>query len=386
MKHEVISVNVNQIRVNGRHRKDMGDLESLANSIETVGLLQPIIIQWENRLGWEPQEPILIGGKRRLEAFKLLRERHGGTEYSYIPACIAKNLDDAYHLLLAERDENTCRKDFVPSEAIALGLALEPMEKEAAKERREAGVNQYSAPSGKLPEPPKGDTRDKVGASVGMSGKTYEKGKSVVYAAETLAMPELIEIMDNKSVESAYREMIKVTAKEPGPIPDGKYRVIYADPPWEYGNTMPKEFVEQRDHYPTMKLKEICELPIKNLAQENAVLFLWTTSPMLEETFEVVAAWGFKYKSSFIWDKVKHVMGHYNSVRHEILLICVRGSCQPDNIKLFDSVYSEERTEHSRKPEYFRNIIDTIYPTGKRIELFARSQHDNWDNWGNEIP
>lgn len=172
----------------------------------------------------------------------------------------------------------------------------------------------------------------------------------------------------------------------PPPIPDGKYRIIYADPPWKYGNTMPESFGAQDDHYKLMSLQEICALPVKDMAQDNAALFLWVTSPILEEAFDVVHAWGFQYKSSFIWDKVKHVMGHYNSVRHEILLVCTRGSCQPDVHQLFDSVYSEERTEHSKKPEHFRKIIDTIYPEGKRIELFSRSKNDGWDNWGNEIP
>lgn len=171
----------------------------------------------------------------------------------------------------------------------------------------------------------------------------------------------------------------------PPPLPDGKYRVIYADPPWKYGNTMPEGFGEQADHYELLTVEEISALPIKHMASDNAVLFLWVTSPILEESFDVVNAWGFKYKSSFIWDKVKHVMGHYNSVRHEILLICVRGSCQPDVHKLFDSVYSEERTEHSKKPDFFREVIDTIYPDGKRIELFARQSVDGWDRWGNDV-
>ena len=86
-----------------------------------------------------------------------------------------------------------------------------------------------------------------------------------------------------------------------------------------------------------------------------------------------------------MWDKVKHNMGHYNSVRHEFLLIGVRGSCQPDENQLFDSVQSIERTEHSAKPEEFRNIIQTLYPYGTRIELFARQEHEGWDYFGNQI-
>jgi len=98
----------------------------------------------------------------------------------------------------------------------------------------------------------------------------------------------------------------------------------------------------------------------------------------------VITAWGFDYKASFVWDKIKHNMGHYNSVRHEFLLVCTRGSCMPDNPQLFDSVQSIERTEHSVKPEEFRTIIDTIYPNGRRIELFARRPAEGWEVWGNE--
>jgi N6-adenosine-specific RNA methylase IME4 len=116
------------------------------------------------------------------------------------------------------------------------------------------------------------------------------------------------------------------------------------------------------------------------------VLFLWTTSPFLEDSFKIINSWGFKYKSSFVWDKVMHNMGHYNSVRHEFLLIATKGSCTPDEKKLFDSVQSIEKTrKHSEKPEKFREIIDTLYVYGNRIELFARKKHDHWDVYGNEV-
>ena len=202
------------------------------------------------------------------------------------------------------------------------------------------------------------------------------------------ARPDLAEEVasGNMKFSEATRQRKKDEYKDRvAEMPSGKYRVIYADPPWSYGNTQPDYHVtDPRDHYPTMSLKDICEMPVIDIAEDDAVLFLWVTSPILEEAFSVVKAWGFKYKSSFIWDKVKHNMGHYNSVRHEILLVCVRGSCQPDVRKLFDSVYSEERTEHSRKPEHFRTIIDTIYPYGKRIELFSRSINDGWERYSNE--
>ena len=163
---------------------------------------------------------------------------------------------------------------------------------------------------------------------------------------------------------------------------ENKYRVIYADPPWSYGDKQDTEKLGGAvKHYPTMSIEELCNLPIP--AEDNAVLFMWVTSPLLEECFEVINAWGFKYKSSFVWDKVAHNMGHYNSVRHEFLLICTKGSCTPDIPKLFDSVVSIERTEHSRKPPEFREMIDTLYPAGGRLELFAREETEGWDVWGN---
>jgi N6-adenosine-specific RNA methylase IME4 len=108
------------------------------------------------------------------------------------------------------------------------------------------------------------------------------------------------------------------------------------------------------------------------------------TSPILEESFQVIRAWGFKYKASFVWDKVHHNMGHYNSVRHEFLLVCVRGSCQPDVRKLFDSVQSIERTEHSKKPAEFYGIIETIYTNGDRLEMFARNPREGWKGYGHQ--
>lgn len=163
---------------------------------------------------------------------------------------------------------------------------------------------------------------------------------------------------------------------------DKKYRVIYADPPWSYNDKQDTIYHGGAvKHYPTMPLEEICALPIP--AEKDSVLFLWTTSPMLEDSFKVIKAWGFKYKSSFIWDKVATAMGNYNSVRHEFLLICVRGSCVPDVPKRLDSVVSIERSEHSRKPDEFRQMIDTLYPVGDRLEMFARESAEGWDVWGN---
>jgi N6-adenosine-specific RNA methylase IME4 len=95
---------------------------------------------------------------------------------------------------------------------------------------------------------------------------------------------------------------------------------------------------------------------------------------------------GFEYKTTFVWYTIKHNMGHYSSVRHELLLVATRGSRLPDNAKLYNSVQSIARSQkHSEKPQQFRDIIDDIYRIGNRIELFARAPHAKWETWGNEV-
>ncbi len=169
-------------------------------------------------------------------------------------------------------------------------------------------------------------------------------------------------------------------------VGEKKYRVIYADPPWSYdcerfGNTG-----DVHRHYPTMSLEDICALPVGEIAEDDAVLFLWVTSPMLMKAGPVIDAWGFEYKTSLVWDKQRHNFGFYVSVRHELLLLATRGSCRPDIAELEDSVVSIERNGHSEKPREFRDLINRLYTHGNRIELFARQAAPDWDAWGNEVP
>jgi N6-adenosine-specific RNA methylase IME4 len=192
------------------------------------------------------------------------------------------------------------------------------------------------------------------------------------------------------SIKKVYTQIQKAERLEKNKAtewPKGKYRVIYADPPWQYGDERAGgNHGGAVDHYNTMGINELKNMPIVSLAEDNAVLFLWATAPLLPEALELINAWGFKYKTNFIWDKVKHNMGHYNSVRHELLLIATKGSCTPDNVQLFDSVQSIKRTDrHSEKPEEFRKIIDTLYTYGNKLEMFARKQVEGWEVFGNEL-
>jgi N6-adenosine-specific RNA methylase IME4 len=200
----------------------------------------------------------------------------------------------------------------------------------------------------------------------------------------TMSINEAYKEIKKEEIEIKRKEIRDTFEKQDVQVKDKKYRIIYADPPWKYGNAMPEYVTEPQDYYLLMNTEDICAMPIKDITEKDAVLFLWSTSPHLPEALEVAKAWGFTYKTTFIWDKIKHNMGHYNSVRHEVLLVCTKGACTPDVKRLFDSVVSEERTEHSKKPNVFREIIETIYTYGNKIELFARETPEGWDVFGNQ--
>ncbi len=173
------------IQIGERHRKDMGDLESLAQSIAEVGLLHPVVVTPDARL---------IAGERRIRACLML----GWTD---IPATVV----DLPSIIRGECDENLIRKDFTPTEAAAIAKELEPLERKAAKERQEA--SRFGG-GGNLPPPESGKALDKVAEAVGMSRKTLMKVQEVVRAAEEDpdTYGDLPEKMDKTSIEKAYQE------------------------------------------------------------------------------------------------------------------------------------------------------------------------------------
>lgn len=206
--------------------------------------------------------------------------------------------------------------------------------------------------------------------------------------------PQAGELLEWAAEEGAtvkqLRERVReIKAAESPPLPDGVYRVIYADPPWEYGDkrTNDAQSGSAESQYPTMPIDAICAMPVREIAAADSVLFLWATAPCLPEAMQVVEAWGFTYKAQFVWDKLKGFNGHYNDVRHELLLIATRGSCVPDVESLDPSVIAEKRTKHSKKPDSFYELIERLYPLKEstHVELFARRSRDGWESWGNQV-
>jgi len=161
-------------------------------------------------------------------------------------------------------------------------------------------------------------------------------------------------------------------------IEDGKqFKVIYADPPWKYSNQATRASTD--NHYKTMSVEEICALPIEQLADAECHLHLWTTNAFLRESFRVIEAWGFEYKSCFVWVKPKMGIGNYWRVSHEFLMLGVRGSLSfLDHSKM--SWAEMPRDQHSKKPFAIRKTIEVVSPT-PRLELFAREISEGWTCW-----
>lgn len=168
--------------------------------------------------------------------------------------------------------------------------------------------------------------------------------------------------------------------------PDGVYSVIYADPPWQYDNS--GLYGAAATIYPTMPIEDICAYfeRINVHAQEDAVLFLWATNPLLQEALAVMTAWGFDYKTNIVWDKEQPTtgLGFYVKGQHELLLIGTRGSFRPNYMP--SSVIRDRKGDHSRKPLSLYSLIETMYPKQRYLELFARAaeERDDWTFFGGE--
>jgi len=169
-------------------------------------------------------------------------------------------------------------------------------------------------------------------------------------------------------------------------LPEGKYNVIYADPPWPVGSIVMDKWESPIDEkYPTMTLNEIKLLPIKELSAENCALFIWTTHTFLPDCFDIIKDWGFKYFCTITWNKHNGWTQFGFHKMTEFLLYAYKGKM---NINQFGSAFptliDEKKGKHSKKPDSIRDLIKSKTPDG-RIELFAREKYNGWESWGNEL-
>lgn len=171
-------------------------------------------------------------------------------------------------------------------------------------------------------------------------------------------------------------------------FPQKKYKIIYADPPWQFNKRMDKRGVEHQ--YPTMSMDELKSLPVKEISDNDCILFIWCVFPMIQEGLDLIKAWGFDYKTiGFNWVKRwKNAswfmgMGNWTRSNSEVCLIGIKG--KPKRLDAgINQVIDSPFTVHSRKPDIVRSKIIQLCGDLPRIELFARTKVHGWDVWGND--
>ena len=366
---------------------DDREFEGLVEDIRTNGLREPI---------WLYDGQILDGRNRwrACEAIGVVpqtREYAGTDPVGFVVSLNLhrRHLSESQRALVAAKIANMpqgARTDLASIEATSQPRAAELLNVGRASVQRAREVIDRGAPE-LVAAVERGAVSVSAAADVAELPKTEQTQivacgeKEILEAAKTIRAARQ---------EARRAERIELVAKMAEPSPEltteRRYPVIYADPPWRY------EFVESEsraieNQYPTMELEELCALPVSSRATDDAILFLWATSPKLAEAMRVIEAWGFTYRSSAVWVKQQLGMGYYFRQQHELLLVATRGNIPaPAPAVRPRSVYESPRQAHSAKPEAFYEFIEAMYPTLPRTELFQRVGRPGWDGWGNQAP
>lgn len=246
-------------------------------------------------------------------------------------------------------------------------------------------------------------TADAIAREAGVSDRTVKRyAKSAEFYSELeKSEPELAtkiwsgettlkEVMATKKKQERIEDIEQqLEAIERGELPEleGLFDVVSIDPPWAYeerGGASSAEYdassVRGTVTYPTMTLSELeqLNLPVK----DDAVLFLWTTHAFLRDAFDLLETWGFDYKATIVWDKEKMGIGRNIRLQCEFCLLATKGSPYLNGGSVRD-IIREPRREHSRKPEAFYELVETL-TLGRKLDYFAREQREGWETYGNE--
>jgi N6-adenosine-specific RNA methylase IME4 len=383
-------------------------VRTIAESFAAIGQQQPIVVQPNGSSGH-----ILIAGRHRLEAARALE--WPCIAASVVPACSA---DEA---LLIEIDENLMRGDLSPAERSAHEDKRKEIYERLHPETRPGGagcgrgkvrqvgdsINRYTRDAAdKTGRSERAIQRDAARAKAiptiaSLARTSLDKGEELD-ALSTLRghAPDAAQDLMRRAIAgdkvSAKTALKKVQRDEKEQalagkiltLPDKRYGVILADPPWSFEVYSRETGLDRAadNHYPTQSLDEIKALDVASIAANDCVLFLWATAPMVLQAGEVLTAWGFTFKTNAIWNKPRAGTGYWFRNKHEHLLVGTRGRIPaPAPGTLWDSVIDAPVGEHSAKPEAFLELIESWYPNTPKIELNRRGPaREGWDSWGLE--
>lgn len=355
--------------------------DDLIESIRSKGILEPLVVK---------PDGTIISGHRRWRASMTLG-------MAAVP-CRVLAYTDALDEQEAIIEFNRQRvKTF--SQKMAEAERLRAIESERAKARQ--AVGHLNAPQyADKPEPVKetfpelgrGQVRDKVASAVGLgSGKTYEKANKVWQAASAgdETAQKLVEKLDKgqTTINAAYKQVVvneskqaAIEAIEKAPPATGKYRVVVIDPPWKYDARAEDESHRARNPYPSMTVEDIAALEIP--AQDDCVMWLWTTNAFMHDAFHVLEAWGFTPKTILTWEKDRMGTGDWLRGKTEHCVMAVKGKPVINLTNQTTALHGPLR-EHSRKPDEFYSLVEALCP-GSKIEMFARSRREGWASHGAE--
>lgn len=380
---------VDSIKLGQRHRKDFGDLDALATSInDRGGLIHPIAVTPQN---------VLIAGERRLRAWKLSK---------FAKLSIPAHVIDIDSIVAGEWDENApgIRKNFTLEEAVEIKRAIEPREKAAAAERMKAGKAVEGAKAERA--------GDKVARMVGIDRRTLDKAEAVVEAAR--AEPEkyaaLLDQMNRTGrAHGPHKRLVNIRQAdqiraEPPPLPGrGPYRAGVIDLPWasEPDGESPSATGRGYYQYPTMNTPEMIEFGdkvIPLLDPRGGHIWFWVTNFHLlgGHAFGVLDAWSAKAEAAGCgpirrigkrtW--VKDVMGRGQVFRGqtEDVILCAFGKSPPALGEVLSTRLDGPVRRDSQKPDRFYSDVEAATPAPRYFELFARRKMpDNWDGFGDQV-
>jgi len=371
----------------------MGEAEfvALKNDIAEHGVREPLWI-------WRGQ---IIDGRHRAQACEELGivpavREYDGDESGLVGFVVSLNLhrrhlDESQRAMVAGKLANLRdgqRADLAASidaPSITQSQAAELLNVSRPSVQRAREVLDHGAPE-LVAAVERGEVSVSAAATIADAPK--EEQAEIVARGEREILEAAKAIRTKKAEERRAERVEKIVEISKGNAPLGKvaelYPVIYADPPWRYEH-IETESRAIENQYPTMALDEIKALDLDAIALDDCVLFMWATSPKLAEAFEVLASWGFEYRTCAVWDKQKIGMGYYFRQQHELLLVAVRGQpLTPAPANRPSSVLSFPRGVHSAKPVEVYELIEAMYPELPKLEMFCRSPREGWGAWGNQ--
>jgi len=333
------------------------EYEALKESIRKNGLYNPITVN---------PDGVILDGHHRYRACQ---------ELGVKPRVEILDLGDP---LLEKRyvvEANLVRRHLTTFQKVEMALPLIEIERELARRRMLRGDPRQKFAEGKATEV--------VGRKIGVS---HEIVRQALWLIENAPREEVEKLRrGERAISNLYRETrrwkaiqeLRERAKHLEP-PEGEYNVIVVDPPWPYGTRYDPEGRRCASPYPEMSLEEIERLRIP--AAEDCVLWLWTTNHFMHEAFHILEAWGFEPKAILTWVKDRMGLGDWLRGQTEHSIMAVRGKPVINLTSQSTVLYGKAR-EHSRKPEEFYSLVESLCH-GRKLDYFARTEREGWDTYG----